>query len=81
MPPGRLFPDAPPTPHYRTMKYEDLLILLPCHSLEDFPTHHSGDEAAGLLAGWSALWHPALIASTQKMPSWFRADSPPDAYE
>jgi alpha-mannosidase len=60
------------------MKYEDLLILLPCHSLEDFPTHHSGDDAAGLLAGWSALWHPALIASTQKMPSWFRADSPPD---
>ena len=60
------------------MKYEDLLILLPCHSLEDFPTHHSGDEAAGLLAGWSTLWHPALIASTQKMPSWFRADSPPE---
>jgi alpha-mannosidase len=61
------------------MKYDDLLILLPCHSLEDFPTHHSGDDAAGLLAGWSALWHPDLIASTQKMPSWFRADSPPDA--
>jgi len=60
------------------MKYEDLLILLPCHSLEDFPTHHEGDDAAGLLAGWSAMWHPALVASTGAMPSWFRADSPPD---
>jgi alpha-mannosidase len=60
------------------MTYEDVLILLPCHSLEDFPTHHSGDDAAGLLAGWSALWHPALVASTQRMPSWFRADSPPE---
>lgn len=59
------------------MKYEDLLILLPCHSLEDFPTHHQGDDAAGLLAGWSALWHPALLASSGSMPSWFRADSPP----
>lgn len=60
------------------MKYADVLILLPCHSLEDFPTHHSGDDAAGLLAGWSALWHPALVDSTQRMPSWFRADSPPE---
>ncbi len=60
------------------MQYQDVLILLPCHSLEDFPTHHSGDDAAGLLAGWSALWHPTLVASTQRMPSWFRADSPPE---
>jgi alpha-mannosidase len=63
---------------YTTMKYKDLIILLPCHSLEDFPTHHEGEEAAGLLAGWSALWHPALIASAGSMPSWFRVDSPPD---
>ena len=59
------------------MKYEDLIILLPCHSLEDFPTHHEGDDAAGLLAGWTALWHPALIANAQAMPRWFRASSPP----
>ena len=61
------------------MKYEELIVLLPCHSLEDFPTHHEGDEAEGLLAAWSALWHPALIASAGSVPTWFRADGPPDA--
>ena len=60
------------------MNYQQLIVLLPCHSLEDFPTHHEGEDAAGLLAAWTALWHPALIASTGKMPSWYRADSPPE---
>ncbi len=60
------------------MKYQELTILLPCHSLEDFPTHHEGDDAEGLLANWSALWHPALLAGAQSMPTWFRADSPPE---
>ncbi len=59
------------------MKYDDLLILLPCHSLEDFPMHHDGDDAQGLLAAWSALWHPALIASAGKIPRWGRVDDPP----
>ncbi|MDP6444103.1 MAG: hypothetical protein QGG36_24235 [Pirellulaceae bacterium] len=60
------------------MKYTDLTILLPCHSLEDFPVHHEGDDAQGLLAAWTALWHPALIHSVGKMPSWARVDDPPD---
>src|SRR4029078_12244344 len=51
---------------------------LPCHSLEDFPVHHEEDEADGLLAAWSALWHPALIAACDGVPIWFRADAPPD---
>ena len=41
------------------MNYTDLTVLLPCHSLEDFPLYHEGAEADGLLAAWSALWHPA----------------------
>ena len=45
------------------MPYQELLILLPCHSLEDFPTYHDGDDSQSLLANWSALWHPELIAS------------------
>ncbi|WP_145120918.1 hypothetical protein [Rosistilla oblonga] len=53
-------------------------VLLPCHSLEDFPTQLRGDDAHGLLVGWSVLWHPAVIALTGKMPSWHRADSPPE---
>lgn len=60
------------------MKYQQLVILLPCHSLEDFPLHHEGDEAEGLLANWTAMWHPALIQSAGAMPSWARVDDPPE---
>ena len=60
------------------MAYAELAILLPCHSLEDFPVYQEGPEAEGLLAAWSSLWHPALLASAQRLPTWYRADSPPD---
>jgi alpha-mannosidase len=59
------------------MKYQELIILLPCHSLEDFPTHHEGDDAHSLLASWSALWHPQLLAAAGQAPSWRRVDDPP----
>lgn len=59
------------------MPIEQTLILLPCHSLEDFPVHSEGEEADGLLAGWTALWHPALIHATGRTPEWCRLDSPP----
>lgn len=44
--------------------------------MEDFPIHHRGHEAANLLASWTALWHPALIASAGKMPGWHQVDNP-----
>ncbi|HAN96513.1 MAG TPA: hypothetical protein DCQ98_03345 [Planctomycetaceae bacterium] len=53
------------------------VILLPCHSLDDFPVYHKGDDAAGLLSGWTALWHPQLLAATGELPTWHRIDSPP----
>jgi alpha-mannosidase len=59
------------------MKFEELIVLLPCHSLEDFPTYQEGEEAEGLLAAWTALWHPALLASAGSLPAWYRADGPP----
>ncbi len=59
------------------MKYQELLILLPCHSLEDFPTYHEGDDAQSLLASWSALWHPQLLASAGQAPAWRRIEDPP----
>jgi alpha-mannosidase len=62
------------------MRYQELLILLPCHSLEDFPTHYDGEEGAGLLAHWTALWHPTLIASAEKAPQWVRVDDPPNDF-
>ncbi|TWT33256.1 glycoside hydrolase family 38 N-terminal domain-containing protein [Blastopirellula retiformator] len=61
--------------------YQEVYILIPCHSFEDFPTHHRGDEAASLLACWSAIWRPELIAGTGKMPQWARIDSPPDTLD
>jgi alpha-mannosidase len=59
------------------MKYQELILLLPCHSLEDFPTYHEGDDANSLLASWSALWHPALLAAAGQAPSWRRIEDPP----
>jgi len=60
------------------MIYKELAILLPCHSLEDFPTHHTGDDAASLLASWTGLWHPLLIANSGSIIKWHRADDPPE---
>ncbi len=60
------------------MKYQELLIILPCHSLEDFPLYHTGEAAEGLLANWTAAWHPALIAAAERIVSWCRSDTPPE---
>lgn len=59
------------------MTYRETHILLPCHSLEDFPMHYDGEEADGLLAAWTAPWHPALLAATGATPRWRRGDNPP----
>lgn len=66
-----------PPANLTAMKYQELLILLPCHSLEDFPTYHEGDDADSLLACWTAMWHPSLLASAGTKPSWARVDAPP----
>lgn len=60
------------------MTIRRLAILLPCHSLEDFPVHYRGAEADDLLTAWTVLWHPLLIAAAGQAPTWYRADSPPD---
>lgn len=62
----------------KAMKYSQLAVLLPCHSLEDFPVYHEGAEADQLLAAWSCLWHPALLATAEALPVWHRIDVPPD---
>jgi alpha-mannosidase len=53
-------------------------LILPCRRLEDFPTHLSGESAAELLTAWTALWHPALIGATGRLPGWHPADELPD---
>ena len=63
------------------MTYEDLIVLIPSHSLEDFPTELSENEAASLLNAFAVLWHPALLATARVIPSWDRSDEPPETFE
>jgi alpha-mannosidase len=60
------------------MFYEDLIVLIPSHSLEDFPVELGEDEAASLLNSFAVAWHPALLADAKVLPRWHRADDPPD---
>src|SRR5947207_6208819 len=61
------------------MTYEDLIVLIPCHSLEDFPAELGEDDAASLLNAFAVAWHPALLAQAKLLPRWHRADDPPDS--
>ncbi len=54
------------------------ITLIPCNTLEDFPTHLEDAEARSLLAAWTAPWHPLLVAAAGRMPRWIRADSIPE---
>jgi alpha-mannosidase len=56
-------------------------LILPCHRIDDFPTHLTGDRALELLAGWTALWHPALIDALGAVPGWRSSDDLPDPSE
>ena len=60
------------------MFYEDLIVLIPSHSLEDFPAELGEEEAASLLNSFAVAWHPALLADAKVLPRWHRADDPPD---
>jgi alpha-mannosidase len=57
------------------MPYQQLIALLPCHSLDDFPFHLEGAAADEILAAYTLLWHPSLIAEARAVPSWRRNDS------
>ncbi len=56
------------------MTYDDLLVLIPSHSLEDFPTELGEKPAEGLLNPFAVVWHPVLLAAAQRLPRWQRAD-------
>ena len=58
------------------MSLQDLVILIPSHSLEDFPTEQTDKPAASLLNAFSVAWHPALLAAAEILPHWRRADEP-----
>lgn len=62
------------------MKLQEIAILLPCHSLEDFPSEGDAATADGLFAAWTSLWHPTLLAAAGRKPTWYRADNPPSEF-
>ena len=58
--------------------FDECSVFIPAPTLEDFPADASDSDARSMLAGWTALWDPRLIAATEQLPTWYRADSPPE---
>lgn len=58
--------------------FDECCVLIPVSTLEDFPSDLSDYDARSLLAAWTVLWHPRLLAQTEQIPSWHRADTPPE---
>ncbi|TWU31015.1 hypothetical protein [Novipirellula artificiosorum] len=58
--------------------YDECCILIPASTLEDFPSDATDADARSLLAAWTVLWHPELIAKSEQTPAWYRADGPPE---
>ena len=56
--------------------FEECCVLIPAATLEDFPSDLSDYDARSMLAAWTVLWHPQLLATTGHLPTWIRADSP-----
>lgn len=54
-----------------------VLVFLPCHTLDDFPTWLDEADADALLAAWTAAWHPAVIAAAGGRPDHASVDLPP----
>lgn len=55
-------------------KISRLIQLLPYSRLDDFPTHLQGELADGVLAHWTAAWHPLLISAAGSAPVIYGAD-------
>ena len=60
------------------MAFKRLIALFPCHSLEDLSLDRDSAEADQLLAAWTTLWHPLLIADAGELPGWASAENPPE---
>ncbi|MCA9127452.1 MAG: hypothetical protein KDB22_10215 [Planctomycetales bacterium] len=59
------------------MQLRETLFLLPGYELDGFPRILSSADAEFFLSGWVALWHPLLIARTQRIPRWHQVENPP----
>ncbi len=57
---------------------DKLTPILPCRGRDDLNEPRSTAQADELLAAWTALWHPAIVAAVRAMPRWTAAATPPD---
>ena len=55
-------------------KFSRLVSLHPGPSLAAMPDHVNDDEAESVLANWTALWHPQIIAAAGSIPVWHPAE-------
>ena len=53
-----------------------MILLLPSYSIEDFSVDRIDSEANQILSAWTALYHPALIEKTKRLPAWESASNP-----
>ena len=58
--------------------FDESSVFIPASTLEDFPADASDSDARSLLGGWTVLWDPRLLAQSEQLPTWYRADSPPE---
>ncbi len=73
-------PDAATGPQLRITQlamFKDLLVVLPCQSLENLSLDRDATEAEQILSAWTALYHPSMLSETSGMPRWVSADTPP----
>jgi alpha-mannosidase len=59
------------------MSYDEILVLIPSHSLEDFPSELSESDAESILNAFAIAWDPRLLLAARSLPKWHRADDPP----
>lgn len=57
--------------------FAECCAVIPCNTIEDFPTRLDSAGARSLLGGLTAIWHPRLIAASGRTPTWYRADESP----
>ena len=58
-----------------------IVVFLPCHTLDDFPTWLEEADADDVLAAWTAAWDPRVIAAIGRPPEWASVDLRPPADE
>lgn len=59
------------------LSFAECCVVIPCNTIEDFPSRLDSNDARSLLGGLTAAWHPRLIAATGRTPTWYRADEMP----